>query len=297
MLRLPRLRRAFTLIELLVVIAIIAVLIGLLLPAVQKVREAAQRAQCSNNLKQLALACHNYHDANGALPPSNTYRDNTNAVDAFMGWGIIILPYLEQNALFQRYDNTKFNHDVANAEVLATRLTVQICPTDPFTSARQICEYASYNVREQAVSSYKAVGGITAPTGSLFWDYSQSFPNIANNQSANRGMLHAVGPGIAKAGNLVGVTDGTSIGSSFYAVGSLGPDSPTRGLADHATCASLVVTGNSNRCNRAFASLHAGGAMNFAMGDGSIRPIQPTIDTTLWLALGTVRGGEIVTLP
>src|SRR3954451_18730489 len=105
----PR-RVGFTLIELLVVIAIIAILIGLLLPAVQKVREAAARMKCTNNLKQLGLGLHNFHDANGGVPPADTNKYNDPTPPRHC-WTPFVMPYIEQEPLYRRYDFT-VNWDV-----------------------------------------------------------------------------------------------------------------------------------------------------------------------------------------
>src|SRR5436190_5317653 len=160
-------RRAFTLVELLVVIAIIGVLVALLLPAVQAARESARRMQCTNKLKQIALAAHNIHDVNGAFPSGHkvTYNPTSNTQVYYANWGIQLLPYLEQQALFNLYDDTVPNLDPKNSLLRASKCVAYICPAELLPGRLLTPETQAPNGvtgnTQFVSSSYRGMAGVT----------------------------------------------------------------------------------------------------------------------------------------
>jgi prepilin-type N-terminal cleavage/methylation domain-containing protein/prepilin-type processing-associated H-X9-DG protein len=307
--------RAFTLIELLVVIAIIAILIGLLLPAVQKIREAANRMKCTNNLKQIGLGLHNYHDTQGTLP-SGHVETNT---QYYTGWAIELLPYIEQDNLYKQYNQTLTNQDPANQAFCKTPVKTYMCPTDlrAATGQPRLPETIAPNGNGNSntfysSSSYRCMTGIgdanSTNTFAGFWNEVQTALSVHPN---GKGAFHGDGQSGLTPETLASFLDGTSntivVGErhtkthftrgpfwadtfNLYSAGASWPYSASM-IPDYDLCASQI---NSNFCKYGWGSLHAGGQINFLFGDGHVRPISQTIDMNTFMALSTIAGGEVL---
>jgi prepilin-type N-terminal cleavage/methylation domain-containing protein len=335
-------RGGFTLIELLVVIAIIAVLIGLLLPAVQKVREAAANAQCKNNLKQIGVALHNYLGATETFPPScvaygGAYTHNPNGTYTattvpvyYDTWAITLLPYLEQEALYKLYTPGTRN-DAIPAELRQARVSTYVCPADPnpFTPSRPASGNAGDNGGglNWMPGSYKPNSGVYGTAANNHcsgcnWFDPLYLPNLMVSWDPSwRGPIHPWNKDIGSSGpeGYKTITDGFSntllVGEyatrdnpgrrpfwayaySQYSGSSVVQAESATLLNSYADCNAVLGTyGNSNECKGTFASFHTAG-INFVLCDGSVRTIATSVDmTTVLPALGTIAGGEVVTVP
>lgn len=224
-------RHGFTLIELLVVIAIIGILVGLLLPAVQKVREAANRMKCTNNLKQMAIALHSYHDTNGTFPWG--HQDDT---FYSLPWATFILPFVEQDNVYRLFDTKKDFLDPVNQGPrpdgqfpAQAKMPVYMCPssptqgkvwTDSWTAPNEIDQNISWTV---AGSDYVVTGGVQGCYRNKFWK--NGYPGNINGimQDNNTVTIAMVMDGTSNT-FLLGENGG---GPDLYARGKLIANAPT----------------------------------------------------------------------
>jgi prepilin-type N-terminal cleavage/methylation domain-containing protein/prepilin-type processing-associated H-X9-DG protein len=328
-------RRAFTLIELLVVIAIIAILIGLLIPAVQKVREAAARTQCQNNLKQFGLAAHNYESTFKTLPPgAGPTPTNSPSANSRASVQAVILPYLEQANLYNLFDLTQdVNAAASNAAARTQDVPIFLCPSDPSTATQGGAGRSNYfgNLGAQAY----VAGSQTSPKGGVFYYIPRNgaqfnprgfrFSEIIDGTS-NTAMFAEVKRGNNSSGSsdpqdvrlvafanpatddLVPPASCSSTGGSMvhYAGLQYYRNLMATSLYTHTRLPNapdgdcLDTTQRAGDTGTLFAGhitarSYHSGGVNVCMTDGSVRFISNGIDLLSWQALGTRAGRDTIT--
>jgi prepilin-type N-terminal cleavage/methylation domain-containing protein len=282
-------RNAFTLIELLVVIAIIGILVALLLPAVQAAREASRRSSCQNNMKQISIACHNYHDTHQKLPPSST--------DPSLGGSsgfAAILPFLEQSNVYRLYDFSKGNGDPVNLQAVSQQIKTFKCPSCVFArdvpnpacdaNSRAPGTYAfCIGSNDPWLPSNGAIANATSPQTSFatILDGTSNTFMLGESHWNFKDYKWTSGP---CSGQIRG---GFSYWSSPYplatAFSTLGPFNPQS------------MNGDSKRLSN-FRSNHPTG-VNMTCADGSTSFVSDTIDHAILDAMATQDGDEVLGQP
>ncbi|MCZ2341364.1 MAG: DUF1559 domain-containing protein [Bacteroidales bacterium] len=313
--RWPNRRDGFTLIELLVVIAIIAVLIGLLLPAVQKVREAAARTKCTNNLKQLAVGMHNFHDTYGHFPAGLKYAGNYfaagfNADSNETTWVTFLLPFIEQDALYRKVDfNGNMgnpsgpNGAVDNSLVAKTPIVTMLCPSDRPESGLWFSGWTRGNYAANfGIGPYISVhtkptaeNSVTSP-GPIGVNSRFAVVHITDGSSNTALVSELIRTGGNDARGVMHYPEGPNYMHNYA------PNDPTPDLT-RPGCVSLpeapCTTGHSGWSDRniihSARSRHVGG-VNMALCDGSVRFVRSSVAAPTWKALGTIMAvsGEVI---
>ncbi|MBA4189227.1 MAG: prepilin-type cleavage/methylation domain-containing protein [Planctomycetaceae bacterium] len=335
MLERRRQSRGFTLIELLVVIAIIAILIGLLLPAVQKVRESAARMKCQNNMKQLGIAVHAYHDVNSKLPPGYLRAVKQESVSPATFWTYFILPYIEQNNIYVGAPLVQAPDWTTGGYLIAAQAQISILRC---ASTTDLMTYSSQGIPARFAISYAAcqTGSIGNPAASGSGEWAAHMDDCTawagsgfDTYPTTQLYRYDGAMGYNTKITLTGVSDGTSntvaIGERYRVMEStVDGYTSSAGPGTHGTWAmgtnnlnnatqivtasigvpfnynqSLGSTTNSTEFSKtalAFSSRHTGG-VNLVFLDGSVRFLTNATPDSVRFGIGTIAGGETVNLP
>lgn len=319
----PKSPLGFTLVELLVVITIIGILIALLLPAVQAAREAARRVQCSNNLKQIGLAMHNYHLAHECFPPGKLWESSYiswASAHHRTNWGISLLPYLEQENLYDKYVHEADNTDPVNAPVREAYVPVYVCASD--TNGGRGLEVPAWGIANDRQAqfhygSYRGMGGRSDLSFAMVPDHGHWSNYMAwrNLPPSWKGVFHIICPGLTECESFSSIKDGTSSTIAFgerhrpqdlprtgtfwaysseYGTSDAFPFSETLRVRSIADCQAIILSGKP--CHQGWLSYHPDG-VNFVMCDGSVHFLSTNVNMDVFCGLATVAGGETVQVP